>query len=129
MKKILSAAKRLIRLRCEKAGDWKFYANPSNSIYGPNGGVSFWGGDFEIRQVCEEFGMPYVRYSNSGFAGLVISAAKKMASRHSSFVAHVENWKPVEGSTRCYSDAVEMDFINKFGKIESRQIEAIPCLP
>lgn len=93
---ILKAAKALILVRIKAAGDWTFYASPATCLYGPHGGVSYWGEYHTLEQVCKQFGLQFVQYCNGADSARVLETAKKLAARYERFYDFVHQWKQID---------------------------------
>lgn len=102
----LKAAKALIRSRVKAAGDWTYYANPENCLFGPHSGVGSWGHTHDWERVCSDHGIPFVRYSDDQNTpcAQVLTTAKALAERWARFTAHVLNWQPIPGSESYWGD-------------------------
>jgi hypothetical protein len=111
---ILKAAKELIRCRIAMAGDWKFYATPGACLCGPHNGVSYWGDYHTLEQVCQKFGLQFVRYDDHAESGLVMAAARKIGERHDRLCAAINRWTQV-GTTHYADNSVEATEVNRFG--------------
>lgn len=93
---ILKAAKALILARIKAAGDWTFYASPATCLYGPHGGVSYWGSYHELEAVCKQFGLAFVQYCDKSDSGLVLKMAKQLAARYERFYDFVHQWTQID---------------------------------
>ena len=120
---ILKAAKTLLRLRSKAAGTYAFYASPAMCLYGPHGGVSYWGDYWDLETACQQHGLQFVRYDDAADSGLVLAMAKKLANRYERFCEQVNQWREI-GQMNYADNSVESVQQNRFGAIREVMLTA-----